>query len=59
MNAEIVCTIIATLIVVGTVVHQNGKSSGKIETWMKGHEQLDATRFEDIKKDIARLDAKL
>jgi hypothetical protein len=59
MTLELFALVAGFAITVGTIIYSNGKSSGKIETWMQGHEKLDASRFDDIKKDIARLDAKL
>lgn len=59
MNVELFVVIAGFAITVGTIIWSNGKSSGKIETWMRGHEQLDATRFDDIKKDIARIFEKI
>ncbi len=59
MTLELFVLVVGFAITVGTIIHSNGKSAGKIETWMQGHEKLDASRFDDIKKDIARLETKL
>jgi hypothetical protein len=58
MTTELV-TILGFAITIGTIIWSNGKSSGEMKAWLKGHEQLDAARFDDIKKDIARIDAKI
>lgn len=52
LGISLVCTIVGTAITVGTVIWTNGRSAGKAQEWMKGHELLDATRFGSMDENI-------
>ena len=59
MNGEDVKWLVGILITVGAIIYANGRTSGKMEAWMKGHENLDTSRFKSLQEDMNLIKDKL
>lgn len=47
-----IAAVISTGITVFAVVWANGRSAGKVQEWMRGHEKLDQVRFDNVSEDV-------
>lgn len=59
MDAETIKWLIGMAITVGAILYSNGRTSGKMEAWMKGHENLDTSRFKSLQEDMSLIKDKL
>ena len=59
MTSEDLKWLIGMFITVAAIIYSNGRTSGKMEAWMKGHENLDTSRFKALSDDMQIIKEKL